>query len=245
MKICVAQTKPIQGDLDRNITDHLRFIDVAVTNLANVIIFPELSLTGYEQGLAQTLAIQTDDIRLEVFQTASNNNDITIGVGVPTRSSNGICISVILFQPHQVRRVYSKEYLHPDENEYFVSGDRFPVFSSKGTSLALAVCYELSVDEHAKLAFAHGADYYLATVAKSVNGVDAAWERLSEIAVHYSCPVLMANSIGPTTDFECAGRSAVWNNHGKRIGELNDQEEGLLLFDTEKNATVRLALSMK
>ena len=55
----------------------------------------------------------------------STTEQITIGVGIPTKTKTGICISLVLFQPHQARQTYSKRYLHPDEDEFFVSGHSF------------------------------------------------------------------------------------------------------------------------
>jgi len=56
MKICVAQTRPVKGDIQSNIENHKKFIDLAVSGGADTIIFPELSLTGYEPELAKELA---------------------------------------------------------------------------------------------------------------------------------------------------------------------------------------------
>ena len=53
MKICVAQTRPIKGDIQSNIDHHKQFINLAVANGASIIIFPELSLTGYEPKLSK------------------------------------------------------------------------------------------------------------------------------------------------------------------------------------------------
>ncbi len=47
MKICVAQTRPVKGDIQTNIDNHKRLIDLAISNGADTIIFPELSITGY------------------------------------------------------------------------------------------------------------------------------------------------------------------------------------------------------
>jgi predicted amidohydrolase len=93
--------------------------------MGHVIIFPELSLTGYEPTLAKELAIHQDDKRLDDFQQISDLHGITIGLGAPTKGSKGICISMIFFQPHRERRLYSKKYLHADEYPYFVSGSKF------------------------------------------------------------------------------------------------------------------------
>src|SRR5688500_19022230 len=111
MKICVAQTKPVKGDIEKNISSHKKMIDLALSNGAEIVIFPELSITGYEPELAKELATDPDDCRFDAFQHISNIRRVTIGIGVPTKSPLGICIAMVLFQPHQKRVTYSKKYL--------------------------------------------------------------------------------------------------------------------------------------
>src|SRR5688500_4821533 len=100
MKICVVQTKPVKGRIDRNIHKHKQLINLAISHGAGIIIFPELSITGYEPELAKELAMEPDDPRLDDFQTISDARQVTIGVGVPTKNERGICISMILFHPN-------------------------------------------------------------------------------------------------------------------------------------------------
>lgn len=101
MKICVTQTRPVKGDIQRNIGHHRNLIDLAVSHGANTVFFPELSLTGYEPELAKDLATHQDDSQFDDFQKISNTRQITIGVGVPTRNKAGMCTSMVLFQPHK------------------------------------------------------------------------------------------------------------------------------------------------
>ena len=68
MKICVAQTRPIKGDIQSNIDNHKKLIDLAVSYGADTVIFPELSLTGYEPELSKKLATNKDDSRFDDFQ---------------------------------------------------------------------------------------------------------------------------------------------------------------------------------
>ena len=68
MKIGVAQIRPVKGEIQSNIFNHGKIIDVAVLNEADAIFFPELSLTGYEPKLAKELATGQDDIRFKEFQ---------------------------------------------------------------------------------------------------------------------------------------------------------------------------------
>lgn len=120
MKICIAQTRPVKGDIEANIVDHINWINQAVNQNADFIIFSELSLTGYEPELAKELAIEIGDTRLNGFQEISDVKDIIICVGVPTKAKNGTCISLVIFQPNKERSLYSKQYLHEDELPYFV-----------------------------------------------------------------------------------------------------------------------------
>jgi len=56
MKICIAQTTPIKGDIEKNIENHKKLIALSIQENADIIVFPELSLTGYEPKLVKELA---------------------------------------------------------------------------------------------------------------------------------------------------------------------------------------------
>ena len=92
MKVCVAQTRPFKGDIQKNIASHIKLINMAVSYGADAIFFPELSLTGYEPPLAKDLATSLDDNNFEPFQHISDNNKITIGLGMPTKTNTDIFI---------------------------------------------------------------------------------------------------------------------------------------------------------
>ncbi len=233
MKICAAQTRPARGDVEKNIERHEQLIAQAVAERADVIIFPEMSLTGYEPELAADLAMEIDDGRLDVFQKISDTARITIGASAPTKSNGGVCISMILFQPNEARRIYSKQFLHPDEEEFFVPGKKSDGLIHGKLKLALAVCYELSVPEHSRRAFENGANVYFASVAKTAEGVAAAAEDLTEIAKKYSMTVLTANCVGQSSDGECVGNSSIWDGKGRLVGRLNDADEGIIMIDTD------------
>lgn len=231
MKIGIAQTRPVRGDVVRNLENHLRMIQEAASRHADLLVFPELSLTGYEPKLAKKLAVHYQTVLLQPLQELSDQHKMTIGVGMPTTGDLGICISMILFRPNTPRTLYSKSYLHPDEQPHFVPGRNFPSLEVYGFHIGLAICYELSVPKHFESAYGHGVGSYLASVAKSADGVRTAEERLSGLSKKHSIPVIMVNSAGPCEDFMSAGNSAVWKDGGL-IGQLSETEEGILIYDT-------------
>lgn len=240
MKICVAQTRSVKGDINANITRHKLLIKLAVSQDTDIIVFPELSLTGYEPTLAQQLAIHPDDSRLEDFQEISNDHHIIIGVGVPTISPTGICISMVLFYPNKPRQIYSKKYIHPDEAPYFVPGQNATNFINNKTKIALAICYEISVPEHAEDASKQGATVYIASVAKVAKGFNKTLKRLSEIAKNYNMTVLMSNCIGQCDGGECAGKTSIWNNKGILTAQLYDTQDGIIILNTETHKNLKI-----
>ena len=242
MKICVAQTKPITGNIESNIEHHKRLIDLAILNGADTIIFPELSLTGYEPTLAKTLATHEDDSRFDDFQKIADTQAITIGVGVPLKVDAGICIGLVIFHPQQKRQTYSKKYLHADETPFFLSGQNVTDFMAHKPNMALAICLGLAGPEHVAKPFRQGAKVDFASGAKVKNGIEKALQRLSEIAKKYGMTVLMSNCIGISDGGECAGRTSVWLDDGKLVGQLDGMHEGILIFDTRTQDMRRVYL---
>jgi predicted amidohydrolase len=232
MRVCAAQLKPSAGDIGGNVAKHLALIEVATSHAADLVFFPELSLTGYQPRLARALATSQDDRRLDVFQQLADARGVIIGVGIPTTGREGIHISMILFQPDKSRLTYSKQQLHADELPFFVHGDEQIVLQAKHHTLAPAICYESLQPEHAGNAANEGADIYLASVAKSNDGVARAYAYYPSVARQHSMTVLMANCLGPCDDFVGVGQSAIWNPQGKLAAKLDDEREGLVMIDT-------------
>jgi predicted amidohydrolase len=231
MKICVAQTRPIKGDIEANIHSHKKHIEMAVSVGTDFVIFPELSITGYEPELIKELATTQYDLRFNVFQKIADADRVTIGIGVPTIADKGIRVSHVYFQPDKPREMYSKVFLHSSEEGYFIRGDRYINLRIDDANIALAICYELSVTEHAERAAMSGADIYAVSVVEQ--NIEKAIKRLTNIAADYSMTVMMANAIGKTGVYECPGKSSIWSNKGELVGQLDDSHEGILVFDTD------------
>ncbi|HLG02678.1 MAG TPA: carbon-nitrogen hydrolase family protein, partial [Bacteroidia bacterium] len=219
MLLALAQLQPTPGNVDANIQKHLRMTEQAAAAGAELIVFPELSLTGYEPKLAKQLACDQHDNRFDIFQTLSDKEKITICLGMPVKSENGIHISMLIFRPGKERLIYSKQHLHTDELPYFVPGTEQVILNIDGYKIAPAICYESLLPEHAAAVAKSGADIYLSSVAKPANGVTKAYKHFPEIAKHHGMTVVMANCTGPCDNFLSVGQSAVWNNNGKLTGK--------------------------
>ena len=123
MKIVAAQMRSAPGDIVGNIERHVHFIERAASCGGAAVLFPEMSLTGYEPRLAEQLAMTPDDARLEVFQSLSDRHQILVAVGGPYRGNDRPEIGMFVFRSGQAPAVYTKQMLHPDELPYFKAGN--------------------------------------------------------------------------------------------------------------------------
>ncbi|MCF5704390.1 carbon-nitrogen hydrolase family protein [Pseudomonas syringae] len=233
MKLIAAQILPVPGEYEKNITRHIDVIHQAAIQGADLVLFPELSLTGYEPRLAEVLAVHPSDSRFDEFQRLSDLYGMSIAVGAPTKGTKGTEISMITFQPGLDRTSYSKQHLHFDELPFFTPGSEKLVLSQANFVLAPAICYESLQPSHAAQAAESGAQVYLASVAKSERGVASANSHYPMIAKKHSMTVMMANCIGAADDFVAAGCSAIWNSHGELVCSANAFQEALVAYDVQ------------
>lgn len=236
MNIGVAQIQSKAGDVAANILHHIEFIHRAADEEADALFFPELSLTNYECRLARELAIQENDRRLDIFEKLSNELHMTIGIGLPTLSPDGIRISMAIFQPQTSRQIYSKQWLHEDESPFFVPGTHPTIIHLDKYKLAPAICYESLQGEHLFQARQLGADIYVASVAKDKTGIEKAMQYFPEMARRYTMPIVLSNCLGPCEGFTAWGYSAGWNAKGQLMDQLDSKQEGILVLEITPDA---------
>ena len=239
MRVAIAQIEAIKGNVEENIENHLKWIKQAIQNNADMLVFPELSVTGYEPDLAENLATNQDDTRLDEIQNLSDRNGIAIGVGLPTKDESDVFVSMIIFQPQKERITYSKQYLYPPEEPIFKAGKNPLVLNFETEVVSPAICYEISNKAHCEFAKRNKATIYIASVLSSINGIDADMKKLSDIAKHNNLVTFMANYVGESGGYKCAGKSSVWDTTGKLIGQLDSETEGILIYDTETKEIVK------
>lgn len=233
MKICASQMRPVAGDITANMGKHFSLIEMASGLGADLIMFPELSLSGYEPRLARSLAMDANDPCLDRFQQASSAHNLFIAIGIPLKLGSAVQIGMVWFAPGAPRLVYAKQQLHPDEQSYFVPGEQPLVMEVADRKLAPAICYESLQSNHALTASQMGADVYLASVAKSAESLAKASIQYPTIARRHGMYIVMANCVGLSDGFVCVGQSAAWGARGEVLAQMNTDEEGVIVLDTD------------
>src|SRR5437867_1367941 len=79
--IAAAQSTSVPGDISRNVAHHLRFGTIAAERGAQLLVFPELSLTGYELTIARSNAVRPDTSDLDPLRHLATHAHMTVVVG--------------------------------------------------------------------------------------------------------------------------------------------------------------------
>ncbi|RRZ95843.1 carbon-nitrogen hydrolase family protein [Erwinia sp. 198] len=215
--IAAAQSGSRPGEIEWNIERHLAFVRQAAEHQVDLLLFPELSITGYELALASQLAMSIDDVRLNAFAEAATEYRMSIVTGVPLQDGDKIRLCALAFLPDGTRLAYFKRNLIEAEKPFFHPGQSVPVFGYQHHHVAMAVCADISVEDYARDAAHRGANLYATSVLLSEKGYHKDCEYLARWSRKFNIAVLMANHALPTGGFDSAGQSAVWDENGQQV----------------------------
>lgn len=240
--IAVAQTCPVAGDATANLEEHLQLVARAAQAGAALVVFPELSLTGYEIGLAEQLAFTMDDPRLAPLVEAAKIQGIRIVAGAPVRLGERLHIASLIFAPDGTTDLYTKRRLGafgeaarvdgtppPAEATVFAPGEHDPVveLGTPPVVAGFAICADVGAPDHPARAAARGVRAYLASMFVIPSEYDADAVRLQRYAGEHRMVVAMANYGGPTGGLRAAGRSAIWSPSGEQLTVLGPTGSGV------------------
>jgi predicted amidohydrolase len=244
--LAVAQTCPIAGDVAANISEHLRLARMAAAEGAEVVLYPELSLTGYEPAIASQLAFAEDDTRLAPLRETAAAAALTIIVGAPLRSGTRLHIAAFILRPDGSASIYTKHHLGafgasaavdgaipPAEATVFASGDRNPAIALRVGTASVAICADAGRNAHAQRAADAGAAAYLASMFVIPSEYDADATRLRGYAARFRMVVALANFGGATGGLAAAGRSAIWAETGALLARLPERGAGVAIATTD------------
>ncbi|KAE9659478.1 carbon-nitrogen hydrolase family protein [Pseudomonas fluorescens] len=229
--LAAAQSISIAGDVPANIERHLAFMRAAAQQGVQLLVFPELSLTGYEPSLAAELAIAPEDQMLAPLREMARELRLTVVVGMPIRLApqTGVLIGALVLGADGSLAVYTKQHLHDGEEVAFVPGQGGAALEFGDDRIALAVCADFSHAGHPRAAAQSGATVYAAGVLISEGGYATDSALLRGYAAEHGLVVLMANHGGPSGGWACAGRSAIWAADGGLLAAAPRLGDALLI----------------
>jgi predicted amidohydrolase len=237
-----AQCSVRAGDMPENIRRHLVFMDMAHRHGVRFLLFPELSLTGYEPALADAFARKAGSPALAALlaplRARARDTGMTVAVGLPLRPESGgkPLVAACILHADGALTVHTKQHLHGGEERYFGAGAGGGPLAIGALPVALSICADFGVPGHAADAARAGARLYAASVLVGEGGYATDTAILAGHARTHRMAVLMANHGGATGGWSAAGRSAFWNDDGALVAAVPGPGDHLLVVAQQGGA---------
>ncbi|HTP13180.1 MAG TPA: nitrilase-related carbon-nitrogen hydrolase, partial [Bacteroidota bacterium] len=245
--VAIAQIDARVGDLERNLATHLRYIDRAIRKKARLIVFPELSLTGY--SLRDLAGDVSTDPRTDRFldPLKKKSREISIAFGLVENAVNhGVYNSAVFLEDGRVkhvhRKVYPPTYGMFEEGRYFSQGDTVAAFDSKLGRFGILICEDAW---HASLPYLlalDGAESILCLTASPtrISGNKATLataeinhEHHRSYARLFNVYMVFSNRVGIEDGVNFWGGSAVFDPHGTPIAQAKLLDEDLIFTELD------------
>lgn len=246
MRIAIAQINATVGDLEANARKIIRYSEEAKKAGADIVCFPELSLTGYppEDLLLKPKFINDNLQKLkEVTQSISG---IIAVVGFVDRSAKDIYNAAAVIADGKITGVYHKTFLPNygvfDEQRYFSAGSKTGVFKSGGFAFGVNICEDiwhlngplkLQARKKAKLILNINASPYYAGKIKKRQEIIRKQAKLNKVFIVY------VNLVGGQDELVFDGQSMICNDKGRIVAQAEAFKEDLLVYDLEKPALTK------
>jgi len=234
--IAAAQSTSVPLDVAANVQNHLRFVEAAAQHGVQWLVFPELSLTGYELAAMPDLVLHADHALLAPLREAAQRTGMAITVGAPVDSGSALpFIGAITLRPDGQHYVYAKHHLHGSETRFATAGSA-PVGLQEWNShtVASAICADTNHPGHAAQAAAAGACVYAAGILTSANGYAAEAPLWASYAREHAMTVVIANHGGPSGGYVPAGRSGIWDSSGTCLASAKGNGDWLVIANPDR-----------
>ena len=262
LRVGLGQIAPGLGLVDENLAAHQRVIDEARDSGVDLLVFPELGLTGYLlQDLNAEVAMRVEDPRLVRLAEQAGGMSVVVGF-VEESADHQLYIAAALLEGGGVSHVYRKSYLPNyglfDERRFFGTGTQLRAVDSRlGLRLGICICedfwhlpvpYLLALDGAQiliNIASSPGRD--IAAVVEGGLGSADSWRTLMRAYAQLTtCHIVFVNRVGVDESVTFWGGSQVIDPSGRVVFEAPLLDEGLFVaeIDTEDIRRERVALPL-
>lgn len=252
-RVAIAQINPKLGDLQANMALYEAKIRQGGEAGADLLLFPELSLTGYFlRDMVPDVALTTRSPEMKKLKELSRGLPFVAGL-VEESADHRFFNAAVYFEDGEIRHVHRKVYLPTygmfDEQRYFARGDRVRAFDSKFGRLAILICEDLWHTSTIYLAALDGARAVLCPSSSPLRGIvdgqaqdDNAryWEMINRTyAETFSLFMLYGNRSGFEDGVGFWGGSEVVDPFGQRLAKAKYYDEDFIISEVALEAVRR------
>lgn len=243
VRIAIAQITPHLGDVKKNFDLHLKYIKKAKKKKADLLIFPELSLTGYTlKDLIGEVALNPKKDSLFGELNAASRQ-ISLIVGFVEEKEKGLFYNSVAFLSkgkilHIHRKVFLPTYGMFEEGKFFTQGRNFKTFLTPYGKMGMMICYDFLHYGASYLLFAGGSEIIIVPSAAPGRGLSdkecyetsRMWELMGSAISRFSSAFLIyCNRVGFEDGKHFAGGSFIYNPMGELIAQASYLDQDFLI----------------
>jgi predicted amidohydrolase len=255
-KIALAQIDATLGNVSANLERHLDWIGRARAEGADLLVFPELSLTGYLlQDMVSDVALSADDPVFARIAAAAGDMGVIVGA-IEESPEHAQYISGYLIEDGEIRHVHRKVYLAAygvfDEARYVGSGTRVRAVDSAVGRIGMVICEDAWHPSLVSLSLLDGASLLVVQVASPVRDLTRGelprnariWmDTLRTYARLYGTYIVFCNRVGTEDGLVFWGNSCVLGPDGEFVGQASLYDEALLSVEVDLERVRQARLS--
>jgi predicted amidohydrolase len=258
VKVALAQIAPKLGDLEANLESHKQLIKEAKSAGADLVVFPELSLTGYFlEELAYNVSLRSNAPQLAML--AKEAGDMAVVVGFVEESTDyHYYISGAFLEgggiKHLHRKVYLPTYGMFTDQRYFAEGERVQAFDASFGRAGLLICEDIWHNSTVSILAADRANYFISINSSPGRGVvtgdrtlgsSDAVEMLNRMyAQFFTSFVIFCNRVGYEDGINFWGGSEVIGPDGECLAKAAYFEEALVYAELDPSALRRVRITL-
>ena len=242
-RLALAQIRPRLGDVDANLALHTQYVERAIAEKCDVVVFPEQSLTGYFLGdLVPHVALRRDDPVLKPLLELSRDIAIVFGF-IEDSDDHRFLAAAAYLQGGKFVHVHHKVYLVTygmfDEARDLAPGNRLQAFDTAHGRFGMLLCEDLWHLSAASVVAVDGADVLLGLSSSPGRGVSSGshqlgstemWRMLNRVyAQLFVCYVAHCNRVGFEDGVNFWGGSEVVGPDGQPIAQAPEFDEALVI----------------
>ena len=236
IKVNIAQIKPTLGNVNKNLEIMIKNIEKAISENADLVVFPELSLTGYlVKDMVPNVAIKRNTVPKELLELSKK---ISIIFGAVEEDEDfRFYNSAFYLEDGELKHVHKKVYLPTyglfDEFRYFSKGDKFRAFDTKFGRFGILICEDAFHPSSSYILNEDGCQYMFMLANSPSRGGQGdkpsnliIWETLAKTySSLYGMYIVFSHRVGYEDGVNFAGQSKVFSPSGEIKMQLSLFEE--------------------
>ncbi len=170
LRLAMVQMRSVVGNIDDNFEKMNEYIDTASKNEADIICFPEASLTGYSTSYSESDMLSSDCSHIKKLENIAHSKNMVIVFGLIEKAASSIYMTQAVVCRNETM-LYRKTHLGSREEGRFTRGEELPVIESDNAVIGVHLCWESHIPDISTVLRSKGAELILIPHASNLIGL--------------------------------------------------------------------------